>query len=315
MTGYAPEEMLGHSIQEFIDPAQWPMVVNILAEGGITQFDMRVIHKNGSLVDVEVLGHPFTYLGEKVRVVAVRDMTERKKAEKHAFDLAVEKERVQLLSNFVTQTSHEFRTPLTNIELRASLLDRVADPEKRRQYVREIRDQVAGMNELLNASLLMARLDSGMDMDFAPVDVVVLFRLVCANLEESAEKNEIRLIIDEGISLPPIRANRSMLQAALTHLIENALRYTPPGGTVQIGGHRDGDQIVIEVRDTGIGMTHEQARRIFERFYRVDEAHSTRGFGLGLPIVKKIVEVHSGRIEVQSEPDQGSVFRVLLPTR
>jgi signal transduction histidine kinase len=242
-------------------------------------------------------------------------MTERKKAEKHAFDLAVEKERVQLLSNFVTQTSHEFRTPLTNIELRASLLDRVADPEKRRQYVREIRDQVAGMNELLNASLLMARLDSGMDMDFAPVDVVVLFRLVCANLEESAEKNEIHLIIDEGISLPPIPANRSMLQAALTHLVENALRHTPPGGTVQIGGHRDDDQIVIEVRDTGIGMTHEQVRRIFERFYRVDEAHSTRGFGLGLPIVKKIVEVHSGQIEVQSEPDQGSVFRVLLPTK
>ncbi len=314
MLGYTAAEMVNHSLREFVDPPQWPMVVAIIERGGISHFEMRLVHKNGSLIDTEVLGHPFSYLGEGVRVVAVRDITERKKAEQHAFDLAVEKERVQVLSSFVTQTSHEFRTPLTNIELRASLIDRVPDPDKRRQYVQEIREQVAGMNELLNASLMMARLDSGLDLDFAPVDVNALFRLVCANLEEAAEKNGLALTIDEGEVLPPIQGNRSMLQTALTHLLENALRYTPPGGQVQIGGYQDGDQIVIEVRDTGVGLTQEQARRIFERFYRVDEAHSTRGFGLGLPIVKRIVEVHRGQIEVQSEPNQGSTFRIFLPT-
>jgi signal transduction histidine kinase len=109
-----------------------------------------------------------------------------------------------------------------------------------------------------------------------------------------------------------IQGNLDYLYQAIASILDNAIRYTAPGGTVTLRSYQRESQIVLEVQDTGSGIDDQTLPHIFERFYRADQAHSTSGFGLGLPIAQKIVERHGGHIEVESKVAKGSVFRIVL---
>ncbi|MEO0564912.1 MAG: sensor histidine kinase, partial [Chloroflexota bacterium] len=110
-----------------------------------------------------------------------------------------------------------------------------------------------------------------------------------------------------------VRGNPSQLWQALVALMENAIRYTPEAGRIVLRSRHQADHAILEVEDDGIGIAEEDLARIFDRFYRVDSAHSTPGFGLGLSIAKKVIEAHKGQISVQSDVGEGSLFRITLP--
>ena len=229
--------------------------------------------------------------------------------------LALEKERSAILASFIQDITHEFANPLSVIKSDLYLVPYTTEPEKRQQRLEKLSRQVFHIERLVEGLLTMSRLDGGSELAFEPVDLNKLLRLVLDCRQASAENKFHTITMDLEAGLPPVLADRRYLHMALTKLVENAILYTPPGGTIRLHTAWRGDQAVVEVSDTGIGIQADNLERIFLRFYRVDEAREERGAGLGLPIARKIIERHQGTIEVASTPGQGSTFRVFLPIR
>jgi PAS domain S-box-containing protein len=268
--------------------------------------DVRWIHDQVRPVHDES-GNVYRLLG------VVRDITERKQLERQQLELVLERERSHILTDFITSASHEFRTPLSVIRLSAYLLSQSTN-EKSESHLRQIEDQVEHIANLVDAMVLMTRLDSD-DPGFTSreVDLNAIVRAVRQSLQPAVE--EARLSLTLELSHQPLRVQGDFeyLNQAILHLGRNAIQHTPAEGQVTLRSKQVEDQAVIEITDTGTGIEAKELPRIFERFYRADTSGSTRGFGLGLPMAKAIVEHHRGRIEVESEVGQGSTFRILLP--
>lgn len=245
----------------------------------------------------------------------IRDITERKKAEKQAMELALQKENMQVLADFIRDVSHDLRTPLTVIQSSLYLLLRSPDAERRAQHAASIEQQIARLERLIDDQLMMVRLDSSAEFAFERVDLNRAAREATASVAGLAEDQKLTLTQQLDDSLPPVRADEEKLLRALHNLVENAITYTPQGGSVTVRTYANGTQAIFEVQDSGIGIAESDLSRIFERFYRADKARSTRtgGSGLGLPIVRKIIEAHGGQIEVESAVGVGSTFRARLP--
>ncbi|MCX6029671.1 MAG: PAS domain S-box protein, partial [Chloroflexi bacterium] len=252
--------------------------------------------------------------GKPVRMIgAMQDITERKQAEQRAFELALERERMALLSKFVQDASHEFRTPLAIMQANLYLLERIEDPAKRQRKLAQMGEQVTGITRLVDLLAEITRLDSGVPFTTQPADLNGLIGAVAAKLQAQAAAKGLTLHLELASDLPPVSADGNRLGEALHELLNNAVRYTPVGGHITVRSASDADGVTVEVQDSGPGIAADMLPRIFERFYRQDVAHTTPGFGLGLPIARAIVERHGGRLEVESQPGAGSVFRIVLP--
>ncbi len=247
-------------------------------------------------------------------LLLLRDITQVKVAELHAFDLALEHERVRLLSRFIRDASHEFRTPLAVVNTSLYLMDRQTDPAQQRTQRDKIAAQVDHLNTLLEDMLTMSKLDDREPLALSDVDInALLTDIVRSASLSSSRRPTVSLDLAEG--LRPVRGDAAQLQRALDSLFSNAIQYTAEGGAIQIATRERGDFILITLQDTGIGIDHGAQSRIFERFFRSDDAHTTTGLGLGLPIARAIIEAHGGMIEVQSTPGQGSTFTLQLPAQ
>jgi signal transduction histidine kinase len=159
----------------------------------------------------------------------------------------------------------------------------------------------------------MERLDTSSDFVLTRLKVADLLKELDRTMRPLADKKQIAFTLEVADDLKLIRGQRKELITALSHIIENAIQYTPSDGNINIRAYASDDSVIVEVVDTGIGISEADLPRIFERFYRVDQARTGRGAGLGLSIAKKIIEIHNGRIEVVSAPNQGSTFKVILP--
>ncbi len=219
--------------------------------------------------------------------------------------------------DFVANVSHELRTPIASINLLVETLQRgaVSDPEAAPHFLHRIEVETHSMNRLVDELLELSRLESGrLSLKMEAVNLGELAEEVMNRLTVTAEEKPVRLIVDVQEDLPDVLADRSGLEQVLMNLVHNAIKFTPAEGSVTIRGRRDGLSISVEVVDTGIGMDAEQAARIFERFYKVDEGRSRdAGTGLGLAIARHLLELHGSRLRVVSEPDRGSRFIFALP--
>jgi two-component system OmpR family sensor kinase len=226
------------------------------------------------------------------------------------------------MRQFVADASHELRTPLTTIRGFAELYRQgaVADPEDVAKLVRRIEDEAARMGLLVEDLLLLARLDRERPLTLGPVELPVLAMDAVQAAKAIAPDRTIELDIrDSGDDLIAY-GDDARLRQVIGNLMTNALVHTPPEASVTLrllaeSGHR----AVIEIADTGPGLSEAQMEHVFERFYRADEARTRRtdraatGTGLGLAIVAAIVRAHNGSVEVVSEPGAGATFRVTLP--
>ena len=270
-------------------------------------------HADGTLFWTE-LRVRYTLFGDQARViVSANDITLRKQAEQRAFELALEKERVQILSHFIQDAAHEFRTPLAIIQSSLYLLDRSADPDRRQDKSAQIHAQVGRITRLVSILASLAALDSGLPLELEPLDLNELADQLVARCQATQAAQGLTFQLDLDASLPPFPADFHRLQEALDQLLDNAVRYSPPGSTIAVRTRREGDRVTLEITDSGPGIAPEALPRVFERFYRQDDAHSTPGFGLGLPIARKIAEAHQGQIEIASQPGAGTTVRMTLP--
>lgn len=245
-------------------------------------------------------------------------------------DVTREREVDRLKNEFVSIVSHELRTPLTSIlgytEL---LLARDFDPADQRQFIQTVYDQATHLSQLVEDLLGVSRLDAG------KVKLnrwVVALRQVIAELTNqlNAQLDRHRLLIRLADPLPPVYVDRDKVKQILFNLLTNAIKYSPNGGEIELvvqevvpslsdprvpADHPPGRWLVVSVRDQGIGLAPEDISRIWERFYRVDNTNTRRigGTGLGLSITKGLVELHGGRIWVESVLGEGSVFSFTLP--
>jgi signal transduction histidine kinase len=163
--------------------------------------------------------------------------------------------------------------------------------------------------------LILARIESGrMVMGQEPVDMAALVHSVFEAFQPEADKRNITLEKEVPVELGKPLGDREKIRIIVANLVENAVKFTPPGGTVRVRATQDGNELILEVSDTGIGIPKADQPRIFERFYRVHRpGHTEPGTGLGLFIVREMVLLHGGHIEVGSAANEGSVFTVYLP--
>jgi two-component system, OmpR family, sensor kinase len=223
------------------------------------------------------------------------------------------------MRQFVADASHELRTPLTSIRGFAELYRHgaMADPSATADLLGRIEDEATRMGLLVDDLLLLARLDQQRPLAQAPVDLVALARDATDAARVVAQDRDVEMVAPVDSLL--VIGDETRLRHVVTNLVDNALTHTPAGTPVEVDVRRqehDGhDWAALEVRDHGLGLTREQAERVFERFYRTDAARSRPGggSGLGLSIVAAIAAAHGGRAEVDTAPGEGATFRVLLP--
>lgn len=242
------------------------------------------------------------------------DITTLKVAEQGRIDLEVEKEKSKITSNFIENASHEFRTPISIIQTCAYLIQKNPDPEKQSTYLERIKLQTERMSKLIDGLLLTLRLDRKSNLTMIKTDYEQLLKIIVATFREKIGDKNLNLHFVINYQHVQGMGNLELLDIAVSNILDNALRYTPDEGDITIRSYLKDHEIVIEIQDTGSGISKDVIPDIFTRFYRGDEAHSTSGIGLGLSVAKQIIELHGGRIEVESQLGIGTLFRILLPS-
>lgn len=238
-------------------------------------------------------------------IVAVyHDITEIKRLEK-------------IRSDFVANVSHELRTPITVIQGYAeTLLDTVPEEEEQTsRFMAIIHKHAERLATLVNDLLSLSELESkNFSLELTPIIIGDAVEQACSLLEPKAKGKNIAILRDRVNSLPEVLADLPRIEQVLINLIDNAIKYSTEHASITVSGRDEGDVVRISVTDQGSGIPSKDLPRIFERFYRVDEARSREegGTGLGLAIVKHIVQLHRGTVAVESVPGEGSTFSFTL---
>jgi len=233
-------------------------------------------------------------------------------------DISVLKRLENIRRDFVANVSHELRTPVTVIRGYAeTLLDGAIekDPANTSRFLEKIQLHAKKLSTLINDLLTLSELETGeMRLEMIPLSVDEIVRHVCAFLDEKTSAKRISVKQDGIGEAPHVLADRCRLEQILVNLVDNAVKYTPEQGSITISAKESQDVVRISVSDTGIGIPLGELSRIFERFYRVDDARSLEmgGSGLGLSIVKHLVQSHGGAVFVESIPGKGSTFSFTL---
>ena len=232
-------------------------------------------------------------------------------------DVTYFKELDNLKSEFVSQVSHDLRSPLTLMRGYATMLEMAGElNDQQSGYVRKIVIGIESMSRLINNLLDLGRIEAGVGLQLQMLLVEDIVEQVLEAFQVRSKQKGIQLHAQIGEDVPPlIEADQALLQQALHNLVENAVKYTPEGGEVSIRLRKRGKRILFEIEDTGIGVSEFDKPHLFEKFYRSADrqAKKERGTGLGLAIVKSIVERHGGRMGVESELGEGSLFWFEVP--
>lgn len=302
--------------------AQERMLVEPLADTDLAHLDARLVavpliardERLGVLV-AAYSGVPPKALDELLGIVGQQTAL----AIRNARQYATLRELDLLKSEFIGIASHELRTPLSLVLGYSSLL-RTRLQGAERESLQRVIDGALRMGDIIDDLVNLRRSDvQELTLDLVPVDIWDLLREVVAELRQLADSRDVGLRLDCPSEPLELRVDRDKLLLALVHLVDNALKFTEPGGLVSLIGHMPDPptepDVVIKVSDTGIGIPQRDLSRIFERFYQVapSTTRTQNGLGLGLTLARLLVELHGGRVQVQSTLGHGSIFQVRLP--
>lgn len=235
-------------------------------------------------------------------VVVLEDQTELQRLERVRRD-------------FVANVSHELRTPLASIRLLIETLLAGAkdDPDVSVRMLNQVISEVEALTQLAQELLDLSMIESGqMPMKMALVDIQAVIDEQVQHFEPQAQSKQITLNNTAPIGLRA-EIDRKLIGRVLGNLIHNALKFTPPNGQITLSAETSAEKITVSVRDTGAGIPPEDLPRIFERFYKVDQARGKSGTGLGLAIARHVVEAHGGKIWAESKPGKGATFYFTVP--
>jgi two-component system phosphate regulon sensor histidine kinase PhoR len=258
---------------------------------------------------VQAVVTPFQDKGARGYLVILQDLTAVRRLQ-------------TIRRDFVSNISHELRTPLASLRAVVETLQDSAleDPPAAQRFLDRAGQEVDVLTQMVEELLELSRIESGqVPLRLAPTAVTDLVLNPLERLRSQAQRGDVELVLDLPPSLPQVLADAERVQQVITNLLHNAIKFTPSQGKITI--RADGpsadqlEEVVISVRDTGIGISQEDVPRIFERFYKSDRARtrSRGGTGLGLAICRHIVQAHNGRIWVKSTEGKGSTFFFSLP--
>lgn len=276
-------------------------VLNII-ESKTSQIErLNIVNKHYQVSYTAVVSGNKTYGA----IVLIRDITEIVKTE-------------TMRSDFIANVSHELKTPMVMLSgYSEAILDEiVTEPEEVKEMIKIIKDESDRMNKLVNELITIARMDSGADLlNIAENDLMMLINDISFKFKHEMNDKEISFKVDAEKDSIIFDFDYGKIEQVLNNLIDNAIRYTQPDDKITLKVRDAGDEIVISVEDTGIGLKEEHQNRIFERFYKVDESRTRgkHGTGLGLYIVSSIIKRHQGSIDLKSEYGVGTVFDITLP--
>ena len=331
--GFPVDAVIGQSFALIFPPEQraWAAEqyqVAFASPAIIPAYESSIRRLDGAERMVESRIDFLTTDGRRVAMLStIRDITERKQAEAERSRLLEAEQQaragaqraLQVRDLFLSIASHELKTPLTAVLGNVQLLQRRAQPgyavtERDQQALRVVADQVRRLNQLIVDLLDVSRLETGqLHINCAPVDLAALTRRVVDELQVALDTQTITYG-DTGEALV-VAGDELRLEQVLYNLLGNALKYSPADGHVSVRVERRHEWACVAVADRGIGIPPEALPQLFDRFYRAENAdgQNARGIGLGLYVVKEIITLHEGRVEVESTEGQGSTFTVCLP--
>jgi len=260
--------------------------------------------------------------GEKARIKSSDELADLAEAlDAMAGELQVKIERLRHLdrvrTDFVANVSHELKTPLTSIRGFVETLEdgAIDDTSNARRFLAIIKKHTQRLGNIIDDLLRLSELESGGKMEMAEFDLKSLIDEVVMGFGHALGAKRQNLTVGSAAGDYTIRGNRDKLEQVFVNLIDNAIKYTKQGGRIKVQVAESDDAVMVTVEDNGIGIPKEDVERVFERFYRVDKAHSRElgGTGLGLSIAKHIVLAHRGEICIDSEPGKGTKVLVTLP--
>jgi len=287
-----------------------PNIVTIIITGYATIESAVAVMKEGAY---DYLPKPFT---PDELLIVVRRGLEKRRLDQESRALREEKEAME--RNFITMVTHQLRSPLAAIfQYIDVLLSNIGGDlnEVQREMLERIGERIEGLLQLINDWLDMSRIQAGEILHrLQSVSLASCVDAALAGLELGARERQVRIITSIPGELPLVQVDPDTFREVLSNLISNAIKYNRLGGDVHVRAHEQGDRVVVEVADTGLGMDEKEIPFIFEQFYRskAKEIRELQGTGIGLAIVQKIVRAHGGDIEVRSRPGEGSVFSVYI---
>jgi len=315
VSGYSREEMIGQQFGDFLVSASQmqEFVAEISQKTSLHDFELTLVNKTG---DPRILSFTASLIkdevGKPVKIVGIaRDISARKAVENAL------RETAKMKSTFVANVSHELRTPMASIMGFASTImnDKNMAEETREEFIKIIHKEGQRLTRLITNILDVSRIESGMDnVTLHPNYLKGAISEVIAAESILALQKDITIRADLRDELPMVDADLDGIKQLAINVISNAIKFTEPGGTIDVGLQHVGENLVLIVEDTGVGIPANDLNNIFEKFYRVDrKLGHIEGTGIGLTIVKDIVEQHGGEITVESEVGKGTAFRVAFP--
>jgi len=299
-----PEISEGAPLREIVRDATLDRVIDdALDRGGPVRIELTL---DGSKIELDAVATRNNAGEITGALVLFHDITELKKID-------------QVRRDFVANVSHELRTPLSILRgYIETLLDSPETSRAELSRILKVMERHSKRLDLLVDDLLtLAQLESGNpNLQLGDIAVSSFFRELIRDWEKKLATKQLNAVVDLPSDLPAIRADRARLQEALYNLLDNAVKYSREHGEIRLIARQRDQEIVLSVSDDGVGIAEDELPRIFERFYRVDKARShdsVRGTGLGLAIVKHIAQLHGGRVEAESELENGTTIRVVLP--
>lgn len=295
-------ELFGIRVGAVLDNPELRRLVCTVRGSGVSATEALRIAASGS-IEPRLVSARASAVGSRLTLLILRDVTERERLD-------------QMRNDFVANTSHELKTPVGAVSLLAEAIESAADdPEQVRIFAARISAEAGRLGQLTGRIMSLSRLQASENL--SEVGPVAVDEVITASIEGHAVQAdsagvELARGGDRGIW---VRGDAQILIEAVGNLIANAIVYSPQGSRVGVGVRAEGDVVEIAVADQGIGISEADRERIFERFYRADEARSRRtgGTGLGLSIVKHATQRHGGEVRVWSRPGRGSTFTIRLP--
>jgi two-component system phosphate regulon sensor histidine kinase PhoR len=218
--------------------------------------------------------------------------------------------------DFISNVSHELRTPLASLKALTETLHDGAleDPAAARRFLERIETEVDALTQMAQELLELTRIESGqVPLEMIAIPAGDLLEAASERMRAQAERAGLEIRLQQPLDRTLVRADATRLEQVLVNLIHNAVKFTPPGGEIDLADQAEGNVVRFSVRDSGVGIPADNLERIFERFFKADRARSSGGTGLGLSIARHIVEAHGGRIWAESVEGQGSTFLFTIP--
>ncbi|MCL4249016.1 MAG: PAS domain-containing sensor histidine kinase [Anaerolineae bacterium] len=323
-TGYSPYESMGQQWIDYIEPCDRERVQSLLVDGftddsNSVRHEIRLTGQNNQPRWVEMRLRPV--LNDDGQVTGYSgtfiDINERKLNQEQAFRLEVQSRLLELQRQLTVNVSHDMRTPLSVILTSAHLLKRkLPESPAYLGHVDTIQQQAHLLSTSLDKALSMAHLlHGGVEYSFVPINVEDVVKEVVRRFQQVITERGLLMKLEIEESLPFILADHAWIMKTFENLLDNAIKFTASGGTVLINASSNEDSITIEIVDTGIGISSEELPNVFETFYKGDKSRSgVSGIsGIGLTVVKAVVEAHHGSVTIESIEGVGTTCRVVLP--